>query len=98
MHKYVPMTFSVQANKKDCDRFSSFIIFSSGPKEHMQRSLSKTLTLDKKVIFCDAGVVFAVLFWVHTNGVPMIVVFGVGGDIGKEGACSLILEFDGGNI
>ena len=28
----------------------------------------------------------------------MIVVFGVGGDIDKEGACSLILEFDGGNI
>ena len=28
----------------------------------------------------------------------MIVVFGVGGDIDKEVACSLILEFDGGNI
>ena len=33
-----------------------------------------------------------------TNDVSMIVVFGVGGDIDKEGACLLILEFDGDNI
>ena len=64
----------------------------------MQRSLSRILLLDKQVLFWDAGVVFAVSFWVDTNDVSMIVVFGVGGDIDKEGACLLILEFDGDNI
>ena len=97
MHKYVSMTFFVQADKKNYDWFSSFFMFSSGPKHNMQRSLSKILPLDKRVLFWDAGVVFAVSFWVDTNDVSMIVVFGVGGDIDK-GACSLILEFDGGDI
>ena len=92
-----PWLFFVQANKKDCDRFSSFFMFSSGPKHHMQRSLSKILPLDKRFLFWDAGVVFSVSFWVDTDDASMIVVFGVGGDIDK-GVCSLILEFNGGNI
>ena len=98
MHKYASMTFFVQTDKKDCDWFSSFFMFPSGPKHYMQRSLSKILPLDKRVLLGDAGVVFVVSFWVDTNDVSMIVVFGVGGDIDKEVACSLILEFDGGNI
>ena len=42
--------------------------------------------------------IFTASFWVDTNDFSVIVVFGVGGDIDKEGACSSILEFDGSNI
>ena len=84
MHKYVSMNFFVQVNEKFCDQFSSFFyVFIWSQTPYMQRSLSKILPLDKRVLFWDAGVVLAVSFWVDTNDVSMIVVFRVGADIDK---------------
>ena len=58
IHTYVSMTSFVRGDKKHILIFFFFLILSSGSRHHINRSLSKSLPLDNRVILLGADVVF----------------------------------------